>query len=321
MINAAWWADFRVNHVRYRKRSPDNSKAGARAYETTLRQKLARGESIDWPKQEAEQNTSFEEFAWRWYREYVATNNKYSEQRTKKHIIANSLVPFFRKRKIADIAASDVERYKARLARDGVSRKTINNRLSILNTCLTMAYGWLNLETRQPRIKRLKCPVPRTDYLLPEEASLLLGTSTGTIHELILTALRTGMRQGELKGLQWESIDWQSGNLIVRRSRCDHRKILDTPKSNRERHVPLDREVFQALSGRRKRTGYVFLDHDGQTARQIHLTSLNSETALRTATGWAETAAVTVTLNRMVRGRSPPSRSPRNRRFSRQTRY
>ena len=271
LIKKSWWVDFWFNHTRYRKRSPENTRAGAQAYEALLRQRLARGEPVDGIQKQDADSPRFREFVRRWFDEYVVPNNKYSEQRAKKHIIENSLTPFFGRIAIADITSVHVEQYKAGLVQAGISRKTINNRLSILSTCLTTAYEWLDLETKRPKIKRLKCPPPRTDYLTAEEASLLLAASHDTTHELILTALRTGMRQGELKGLQWESIDWRSGNLVVRHSRCDHRKVLDTPKSNRERHIPLDREVYQMLGARRRQTGYVFLDAAGRpfTARRM----------------------------------------------------
>jgi hypothetical protein len=45
-IKASWWVDFRFDHLRYRKRSLENSRAGALVYEGTLRHKLACGESV-----------------------------------------------------------------------------------------------------------------------------------------------------------------------------------------------------------------------------------------------------------------------------------
>ncbi len=263
LIKKSWWVNFWFNHTRYRRRSPENTRAGAKAYEAVLRQRLARGEPVDGIDERAE-TPKFREFAWRWFNEYVMPNNKYSEQLNRKYIIDRSLVPFFGNLRVAQITSGHVEQYKSKLVRDGISRKTINNRLSILNTCLATASEWLRLDTPPPKIKRLKCPPPCTEYLAAEEAALLLKGSTGTTHELILTALRTGMRQGELKGLQWESIDWPSGNLVVRHSRCDYRKVLDTPKSNRERHIPLDREVYETLAKRRRPTGYVFTDEEGR---------------------------------------------------------
>jgi hypothetical protein len=45
-IRKSWWVDFRAEGVRYRKRSPLNTKAGAKDYEATLRCRIERGYTI-----------------------------------------------------------------------------------------------------------------------------------------------------------------------------------------------------------------------------------------------------------------------------------
>jgi hypothetical protein len=45
-IKETWWVDFRFSHTRYRKRSPENSRPGALAYEATLKYTLGRGEQM-----------------------------------------------------------------------------------------------------------------------------------------------------------------------------------------------------------------------------------------------------------------------------------
>lgn len=262
IIRKSWWVDFRVEHTRYRKRSPENSRAGALAYEAALRQKLARGEDL--LGRQAPVDQRLVDFVWKWFDEYVVPNNKPSEQRTKKYILSASIVPFFGRMKMQEIAVRDVERYKAALIRDGISRKTINNRLTVLRKCVCTGYEWLGLKGAPPKIEWLKCPPVRTDYLTPDECELLLHHSTGVIGEMVLAALRTGMRQGELKGLQWSSIDWLNGSVAVRHSYSDHTKTLGSPKGNRERHVPLDIDLLEVLKAREGETGYVFIDEIGR---------------------------------------------------------
>ncbi|MGY3388323.1 integrase [Bradyrhizobium sp. USDA 3311] len=228
------------------------------AYEAMLRQRLARGEPVD--REAAQQDQSFDQFAWGWFDDYVVTNNKFSERRAKKGILALHLVPFFGKLPLNKIGTHHVEQFKARQMKDGVSHKTLRNRLTVLSKCLSCAHEWLNLDAPLPKIQWPKCPPPKTDYLSPEECELLLSSADGVVYEMIFTALRTGMRQGELKGLQWSSIDWHNRSLAVRHSYCDVRKALDTPKSNRERHVPLDVDLFELLHSRKQSTGFVFMD-------------------------------------------------------------
>ena len=272
MIKNSWWVDIRINHTRYRKRSPENSKKSAQAYESVLRHKLARGESIEPMSQPAKMPT-FEDFASKWFEDYVLPNNKYLEQRSKRYILSASLIPFFGKMRIERITAHDTERYKAYLVKNGVKNKTIKNRLTVLNKLLATAWEWLQLEGVQPKVKWPKCVSCRTEFFSPDECALLLSHADGVLAEMMLVSLRTGMRPGEITGLQWSAIDWENRILTVRHSRCDRRKELAPTKSSRERHIPIDLEVFELLFKRMKSTGYVFLGKDSQpfTTKKLNL--------------------------------------------------
>jgi integrase len=260
-IRQSWWVDFTLDGTRYRKRSPDNSRAGAQNYEIELRQRVRVGV--------AEFNKvgsipTFEKFASSWFEGYVVPNNKYQEARMKRYILHRFLMPFFGKLDIDEIAAYHIEQFKAQCLKDGAARKTINNRLAVLSKCLNTAYEWLRLSGTPPKIRWLKCPPPRTDHLSADECTLLLSHASGVLSEMILTALRTGLRQGELRGLQWSSINWESRTLAVRHSLCDRTKQLESPKNNRERIIPLDVDVYELLHRRKKAQGYVFVDAGGQ---------------------------------------------------------
>jgi len=265
MIKKSWWVDFRVER-RHRKKSPENTRAGALAYEAVLRGKLARGESIGKKEEEKVQSreTTFEEFAQRWFDEYVMPNSKPSTQYSRKGILFRSLTPFFGKMLIGQITVSDVEKYKVHVKKKGLANRTVNEHLIVLNHCVKTAYEWLRLDGAPPKITWLKCPPPVTDYLSFDESELLLRHADGVTLELILTALKTGMRLGELIGLQWSSIDWNNRFVNVRHSVSNCSKELGSPKSNRERHVDMTTDLHAMLHKRKKDTGYVFVDEKGK---------------------------------------------------------
>jgi len=262
IIKKSWWVDLTFNRTRYRRRSPENSRAGALAYEAVLRQRLARGENIN--REPPSQEPTFEQFAARWFRDYVTANNKFSERRNKGYILNASLNPFFGRMPIREITSAHIEAYKAREVASGISNKTINNRLTVLSKCISVAYEWQEFQEMPPKIKKLKCTSARTDYLSDDECRRLLANTNGVLHDFIIAGLRTGLREGELKGLQWSDIDFDHRILTVRHSWCDYRKVLDTPKSNRERHIPLGDEVYEVLFRRRRTSGFVFTVERGQ---------------------------------------------------------
>jgi integrase len=262
-IRNSWWIDLRADHRRLRKKSPENSRAGALAYEAVLRQKLARGVTLS--EAMADKELTFEEFVPRWVQAYVVPNNKFSEQRAKRGILRNALVPYFGRQRIGEITSYHIERFKGQQLKSGLAKSTIRNHLTVLHKCLTCAYEWLKLDGVPPKAKWPKCPLPETRYLSADECELLLAHAGGMVREMILTALRTGMRQGEIKGLQWQSIDWETRSVVVQHSFCDVRQVLDTPKNNRSRHIPLDADVYQLLYRRKEATGFVFMDADSRT--------------------------------------------------------
>ena len=269
-FGASWWADFRFKDKRYRKRSPDNSKAGAQAYEATLRQRLARGEPIE--TKIAEKDTlTFGEFAHEWFETYVKANCKHSEILGKQGLLNYSLTPWFGKTLLSKIDLLAVEQYKAEKIKIGLAPKTVNNHLAALGKCLNCAHEWGKLATVPPKIKRLKAVSQRIDFLSPIESHQLIQDRSEPMWNcMILVALRTGMRLGELLGLEWSDIDWERRILTVRQSLV--RGVIGTPKSGKIRHIPLAEDAYQALAERRRVYGRVFQ----QAGERTHRVAANS---------------------------------------------
>jgi len=252
-----WWVDFRFRRERHRIRSPENTKAGAEAYEALVRQRLARGEpSTGYKKEQIVLAPYLTEFADKWFRTYVQTNNKPSEQKAKQVALRKHLIPFFKKYRLNQITKVYLEEYKSAKLKTGLSPKTINNHLSILAKCLHTAKEW-SVITDVPGIKFLKVPPQRFDFLIPEESQRLLNSiKDKNWYAMILVALRTGLRLGELLGLQWEDINLDTNQLTVRHSIV--RGIVSSPKNNKIRYIPFTDEVKGALLELKPGKGLVF---------------------------------------------------------------
>lgn len=72
-------------------------------------------------------------------------------------------------------------------------------------------------------------------------------------HIVILLALSTGMRLGEIFGLQWDCVDLEKGTIFIRRALITGRKLkigewLQDPKTQKsKRQIPLPTEVAEEL--------------------------------------------------------------------------
>lgn len=258
-----YWINLGFGRLRYRKVSPDNSYAGAKAYEALLRQKLARGESIEDSKKAEDGTPLFLEFVDRWYKTYVMTNNKPSEQTQKECMIKKHLKPYFGKMALNKISALQIEEFKSKKQFSGLCNKSINNLLGILGKCLRTAQEWEIID-KVPKIKPLKVAPQEVKYLNEKEYSHLLAKANdgSILYEMLLFSLRTGVRIGELIALEWPDVNFNDGTITIRRNIVNG--IIGSPKNNKFRSIYLARDILDRLLLRRENYGIIFPNSNGE---------------------------------------------------------
>ena len=80
-----------------------------------------------------------------------------------------------------------------------------------------------------------------------EEIRAIVAAMPERWRPLLLTAIFTGLRSSELRGLRWEDVDLKAGELHVRQ-RADRYNVIGSPKSKSgHRAVPLGPEMRNAL--------------------------------------------------------------------------
>ena len=255
-----YWIAFRFNHKRYRKASPDNSYAGAKSFEALIRQKLAKGEPVEIDTKKVDKISSFQDFSKQWFEVYVKTNNKYSEATNKESILRAHLVPFFGLKRLDEINGLDIENFKSKEVKAGLSNKSINNFLIVMSRCLKVAQEWGVIE-KVPRIKLLKVQIPKFDHLSESECQTLLDNCDGLLRDMILVALKTGLRFGELIALEWKDIDFSNNQMTVKQSL--YRGRMGGTKSNKIRFIPLLDEVCDILRDKARKSSFIFTKDNG----------------------------------------------------------
>jgi integrase len=260
-LKGSWWVDFQVESVRYRKRSPLNSKVGAESFEVQMRQALAEKGAIDKllspPLADSSSHPPlFTDFVVHWMDAYVLVNNKPSEQRSKHRIVTGHLIPYFGKKRLDQIKTIDIEEFKAKELKRGVSAKTVNNRLATLRKCLVTAIDWEELK-QLPKIQLLKVIPPKFRFLTELEVQRIITASQTRVEQaMVLVAARTGLRFSEVRALEWVDVNLETRQLTVRRSAVG--KDIGTPKNGRIRHIPLTCDVVEALVSIKIAPGLVF---------------------------------------------------------------
>lgn len=97
-------------------------------------------------------------------------------------------------------------------------------------------------------------PRPEIHPLTREEAARLVAVALVSFprwHSLLLCALRTGLRLGELLGLQWTDLDVNGRFLTVRRNIVGG--LETTPKNHQQRRVDASRQLTETLVALRRR--------------------------------------------------------------------
>ena len=150
-----------------------------------------------------------------------------------------------------------IQRFYNSLTASGLSPKTVKNLHGILHCALQQAIACDYL-SRNPAdaCKLPKVTKPEIKPLEPEEiARLLKEAEQDDYCNLFIVAMFTGMRQGELLGLAWECVDFQSGIITVKQQlQCkDGNYFLETPKSGKNRTILPAPIVIDALRNQLQR--------------------------------------------------------------------
>ncbi|MGH2973381.1 MAG: tyrosine-type recombinase/integrase [Solirubrobacterales bacterium] len=128
------------------------------------------------------------------------------------------------------------------------------------NPCQQPRRGRHGASGRGSLLAEVKAEKPK--HLEPAEACALLAAVPEEHRDMVLAALSTGFRRGELIGLRWEDISWAEGRIELRRQLQRRKEVK--PKYSSYREVPLYSGLRAALSKRRQAEGYVFLDSEGR---------------------------------------------------------
>jgi len=106
--------------------------------------------------------------------------------------------------------------------------------------------------------------------LADEEIEVILSTSKGgQLYPFFVLGLGTGMRMGEMLGLTWDCVDFESGMIYVRKTLCylpnDGVAIYEfhAPKTKAgKREIPMTREVREVLLEQKKWKDRVAVRHN-----------------------------------------------------------
>lgn len=260
--NQNWWIDYYAHGRRHREKvGPSKSLAQLALQKKKV--EIAEGKFLDKRKDE---KIKFDVFA----QEYLELHSKINNKSWRRSDLPNITIlkRFFTGQYLQDITPLMIEKFKAArmkelkktLTPDGKARglkpATVNRNLQCLKSIFNKAIAWGKFSGRNPvqQVKLFKENNKRVRFLEKEEIVKLLANCNKHLRPIVVIALNTGMRRGELLGLKWRDIDIKRGVIT-----------LWNTKNGEKREVPINEQVKTALIRTRKNPGseYVFCNQDG----------------------------------------------------------
>jgi integrase len=173
---------------------------------------------------------------------------KYATQEIYSLLLRTHLIPRFSGHRLCDIARVEVQQYLLEKLKQGYAWETINNLRHLLSKVLGTAVNWDYIPNNP--VRGVKMP-ERTlkhphRFLTAEEVQRLVAASSEPLRTIIILAVMTGLRIGEILVIRWGRIDLLRGTLLVAET-C-YKGHFGTPKTRASRReVPLAPMVVREL--------------------------------------------------------------------------
>jgi integrase len=185
----------------------------------------------------------------------------------------NKLESVFGEKYLEEITPRLLEKYQVTRAEE-TSKATSNLSLAVLKKVFNLGMRW-DLTNTNPatKVKPFKVPRGRMRFLLREEQEDLLKVCKKDLKDVVLVAMRTGMRRGELLGLRKKDVDFRR-NFIY----------LEKTKSGTHRQIPMTPEVREVMT----RLAFGHTDDDLLFRNRAGEPYVDLRTAFKTALSRAE---------------------------------
>jgi len=217
-------------------------------------------------------NAGFKEFSKLYLEDYSKLNKR--SWKCDEYALEAHLIPYFGGSRLCEITPLEIERYRAERLKAGVRKSTTNREMALLKKMFNLAVDWRYV--RENPVRKVKMFSERENrkerVLRADEESRLLAVCADHLRQIVVTALNTGMRRGEILNLRWERVEL--GQRLIH--------VVKT-KSGKDRVIPVNDVLFDVLGEKRAgRTGdYVF--ENPETGKPFRSVRHSFENACRRA--------------------------------------
>lgn len=225
---------------------------------------------------------TFKTFADQWVQEHSIEWRR-SHIRSLLSTIEGRLYPHFGEKLITTITKADVLAFRAALAKEpgrgaraGLSAKRINEIVGTLKQILEEAADRFEFTSPVTNVKRLRVRKTDVQPFSLAEMQTILATVRPDYRDYLQVRFLTGMRTGEVNGLKWKYIDFDSRLILVRETHVLGEDDY-TKTDGSQRDIKMSQPVFDALLRQRDitfgRSDYVFCNLLGEPLDNTNFTN------------------------------------------------
>lgn len=153
-----------------------------------------------------------------------------------------------------EISSYKIEKFKSKRLSNGIAQSSVNRNLALLKTMFNLAIDWgYCKENPVLKVKFFSEKDNIKERILSRhEEQKLLESCSEHLKPIVLTALHTGMRKGEILNLSWPKVDLKKRVIRVEKT-----------KSGKIRLIPINASLFKELALLRvlnAKSDYLFLN-------------------------------------------------------------
>ncbi|HEV2547010.1 MAG TPA: tyrosine-type recombinase/integrase [Stellaceae bacterium] len=244
-----WRLDYR-DAAGVRRARSFATKAAAVAYEMQVRGELARGVHVA-----DSASLTVAEAADIWLSSCEANKLEESTTRVYRNHVRKHIKPLLGEVKLSRLTAPVAQGFVERLAEDrnrATVVKVTNSLKSIVSEAVRRGLAATN-PVREVRLPGSSRDEEEPEFPTAEEIKLLLECAAGSLRAFVHTAIFSGMRPSELRGLVWGNVDLKEGVVRVRQ-RADRLGKIGRPKSKTSRRdIPMGPHLLALLGELREK--------------------------------------------------------------------
>ena len=210
-----------------------------------------------------------------WYKQYIKITLKPTTQSEYESLIYKHIIPEIGKIKLNKLTQNDLQQFYSRLKTNGrqihteIYGKGLSDRM--IRACHILCQKSLAKAVEEKVIRTnpaIGCKLPpkkakEMQVLTPDEMQrFIIQAKEDGYFELFVLELCTGMRRGEILGLQWNDLNIETGELHIRRqvSLVNGHIQISTPKTKSSvRTIIIPPDILKVLAEYKKRINSIWI--------------------------------------------------------------